>query len=128
MIEVCYIDKELILNQYSNGNKMSKVIFNSLNKITSIEHYNTLQMIVVLFESKDKNNENVICVNYNGELVWKVPSFEHIYKDSSYTSITQIDAKLIRILNWDSSYWVIKVKTGEVVLNPNESMEGRRPW
>jgi hypothetical protein len=120
---------EINLKNNKNGEMIWSKIFSSDYKIHKVLDFEKIGRIVILFYGYPyPTSENVICINYKGEIVWTVPLFKYMKEISPFVDITEIDPLLVQAYNGDSSYWVIKPQTGEVVINPDESMKGRKPW
>ena len=59
------------------------------------------KLVVILFHQDNYNtdNENVICVNENGDFIWQVPKYEYMYEKSPFVNISQ-ESHNIKLWNW----------------------------
>jgi hypothetical protein len=96
---------------------LSKKIFQSEYKIIKFLEFDTLGIVLILIDSKTcGNNNNVVCIDYEGTIIWQVENFKEII------DISLIDDKLAKLYNIDGSYYVIKPQNAEVVINPKDSI------
>lgn len=137
--------------------KNNQVITEFKSDIKEILIFNKLIIILLDMMNNCYGNKNVFCLNDLGQVIWQVPKYDYIYKDSPFVEIFKVDdsrykiileqikrikefdpyfsfefkediSKLAWLHNWDSTYIIIDVQTGEVLIDPNRSMYGRRPW
>ena len=87
------------------------------------------KVIVVLIDRDyyKRDNENVFCVNLEGQVIWQVPEYEFTYERSPYVEIGKLEDN-VKLWNWDSSYVIMEPKTGKILVTPRESRKGRRAW
>jgi hypothetical protein len=76
---------------------------------------------ISLFEPPLKTiyNRNIICEDYDGNLIWQVGeiiSGNNANQDVPFTSINYFDEKRIIAYNWIGAYYYITIKTGEMEL------------
>lgn len=128
MIEISYSKSEVYNNNVSSDGKLqsSTVIYKANNIIDKMLEFNTIQRIVILFSGTSFGD--VICIDFSGKLIWQLTNSDFFNTNFESIDIEKIDTQLVKIFNIDSSYWILKTKTGELVIDPDESMQGRRPW
>lgn len=59
-------------------------------------------------------NENVYGIDYEGEVLWRVPRRRTVYQDSPYTGM-RAEADRVRLFNWDGLELLIDPTTGGVL-------------
>ena len=95
--------------------------------ISSIVEFENCVVVLLDSDFYKKDNENVFCINKNGKLIWQVPKYEYIDKESPFISISK-DFENIKLWNWDSSFVLIEPESGKIIMTPFEYRKGRRPW
>lgn len=71
------------------------------------------------------NNENVFCINYDGNLLWQVPIFEYLDKRSPFVELKK-EGENIKLFNWSGEFVLIEPTTGKIIIHPKDS--NKRPW
>ncbi len=73
--------------------------------------------VIVLIESPVKSNfnENIFCLNLNGDLIWQVEKIDHIYSDSPYDSIEVDEKVILKADNYDSFLYELDIETGKIL-------------
>jgi len=73
--------------------------------------------IILLIDSplKSKYNENVVCIDVYGKIVWSVPKVTHIYEDTPYDLIKLLDDMRLEACNCDSHTYIINIESGEII-------------
>jgi hypothetical protein len=76
--------------------------------------------IVVRLENQGwkRTNENVLAIDYNGRLLWRIKARVHAFAESHYVNIYRRNEN-VDIYNWDGTILTIFPKTGEIM---SESM------
>ena len=72
--------------------------------------------ILILFKVHDgeKHNENLILLNSNFEIIWKVEKIEYVYEDSPYEDF-EVENEIVKGYNYDSHVYFIDIKTGKII-------------
>lgn len=75
------------------------------------------ERIVVLINSPTKSlfNENIFCIDKNGQLIWQVEKVVHIYEDSPYDKIVNCNNESIEAWNCDSCNYLINIQNGKII-------------
>ena len=115
---------------------MNNQLFYKNNFIKNLEYpihktidFESKEAIVVLLDRDyyKVDNQNVLCVDFAGVLLWQVPKFDYFHDRSPFVNILNKN-EYVQLINWDSSYIIIEPKSGEIIVTPDESMKGRRAW
>ena len=59
-------------------------------------------------------NENVYGLDYDGQMLWQVPTRKHVYTDSPYTKIAR-RGDAVLLVNWDGLELTLDPETGRVL-------------
>lgn len=122
MIEIIHTQHDVQI-QHTKKSKESSIytIFSSDFEIEKMIVYKSLARVVLMLKTNSKlDNKNVICIDYLGELMWRTPNYTNI---NYAIEIIYLDELLVKIINQNKSYWILKVENGELVVNPNESLK-----
>jgi hypothetical protein len=77
-------------------------------------------VIVLLDYYKSNRNDNVLAINQNGEIVWRIKDYPHPFDKSAFVDIRLQDDKKILVNNWDGSYVILDPITGVCIEGPIE--------
>jgi hypothetical protein len=122
MIEIIHTQHDVQI-QHTKKSKESSIytIFSSDFEIEKMIVYKGLARVVLMLKTNaNLDNKNVICIDYLGELMWRTPNYTNI---NYAIEIIYLDELLVKIINQNKSYWILKVENGELVVNPNESLK-----
>jgi outer membrane protein assembly factor BamB len=77
----------------------------------------SVSRMIVLLKSPEGSffNENIFCINENGELIWQIESISHFYDDSPYDRISIISDNTIEAWNYDSINYFVDINTGKIL-------------
>lgn len=59
-------------------------------------------------------NENVFGISKEGRILWQIEPIAHIYEDSPYTGIGQVNDS-VKLSNWDGTDLTVNPATGDVI-------------
>jgi len=99
-----------------------KIIQSFITKITHLLVFSDLAIVILDYYSYNQDNENVFGVNNEGEIIWQIEGYPHVYEHSPFVDISQNADKLVTAFNWDGSRIIINPMTGRIVEGP---IEGR---
>lgn len=60
-------------------------------------------------------NENVYCINSDGNIIWQIKKQDYLYRDSPYVGLRQDAIGNIWLINWDGAQYRIDIFTGNVL-------------
>ena len=112
------MDKDLIIN-----NKILYTFDYPIDEYIVIEG-----KIIVLLDILARNahyNENVYCVDFNGNLIWQMEEIERVSKDSPITGMNLEDGQL-KVFDWHGEYFILDINTGKII--DSGRGKGIRAW
>lgn len=112
---------KIIMNQnYINVHKMKKIAIESL-KVQKTLCYKDLTVILYEVPLKVILNNNIICRDFNGDIVWQVKDIFGglLPQDSPFINIESFNENKFIAYNFIGGQYYISVKTGDLELINN---------
>ncbi len=73
-----------------------------------------------------KLNENVYCLDMNGNIIWQMEQISRISQDSPIVDMRLENHNTLKVIDWSGEYFILDVNNGKII--DSGRGKGKRPW